>query len=152
MQRREIEDGRGACKGAEGRQNARNDIKVLPVDIRLTNISGTDATNIATASSSLASASDGIKTIAGAILTGKDAPAAARQQVGDGLQNALSALQNVTGEYFRSFTRLTPGTLALPNRTSTMRCLLERMLLKTAIEHEAGPRSIFFRITIEVLI
>ena len=60
--------------------------------------SGTDATNVASASSALDSASAGIKTIAGAILTGQTAPASARDQVGQGLQNALSALQNVTGE------------------------------------------------------
>jgi len=59
-----------------------------------------DATNIATAASSLASAQDGIKTIAGSILTGKAAPASARTQVGDGLENALSALGNVTDLYF----------------------------------------------------
>jgi hypothetical protein len=59
-----------------------------------------DATNIATAASSLASAQEGIKTIAGAILTGKTAPASARTQVGDGLENALAALGNVTDLYF----------------------------------------------------
>lgn len=58
--------------------------------------SGTDATNVQTAATALSSASDGIKTIAGAILTGQQAPAAARDQVGTGLQTALSAMQNVT--------------------------------------------------------
>jgi hypothetical protein len=58
-----------------------------------------DATNIATAASSLDSAQDGILSIAGALLTGKTAPASARTQVGDGLQNALAALGNVTDMY-----------------------------------------------------
>jgi hypothetical protein len=71
------------------------------VNALATQANGTaDATNIATAASSLASAQDGIKTIAGALLTGKTAPASARTQVGDGLENALAALGNVTDLYF----------------------------------------------------
>lgn len=51
------------------------------------------------ASSALSSASAGIKTIAGSILTGQTAPASARDQVGAGFTNALSALSNVTSVY-----------------------------------------------------
>ena len=61
--------------------------------------SGTDATNVAIASSALDSASAGIATIAGSILSGQNAPASARDQVGTGLKTALSALKNVTGVY-----------------------------------------------------
>jgi hypothetical protein len=61
--------------------------------------SGDDAATIGTASSALQSASDGIKTIAGALLSGQTAPASARDQVGTGLETALSALSNVTSVY-----------------------------------------------------
>ncbi|THU78096.1 hypothetical protein K435DRAFT_973671 [Dendrothele bispora CBS 962.96] len=47
---------------------------------------------VSTAQSGLDSASDGIKTIAGALITGQTAPADARDQVGTGLNDALTAL------------------------------------------------------------
>jgi hypothetical protein len=54
---------------------------------------------VGAASSALSSASAGIKTIASSIVTGQAAPAAARDQVGTGLNDALSALGNVTSLY-----------------------------------------------------
>jgi hypothetical protein len=54
---------------------------------------------VGAASSDLSSASAGIKTIASSILTGQAAPASARDQVGTGLKDALSALGNVTSLY-----------------------------------------------------
>jgi len=60
---------------------------------------GSDATAVASAGTALDSASAGIKTIAASLLTGQTAPASARDQVGAGLNNALSALSNVTGVY-----------------------------------------------------
>jgi len=47
---------------------------------------------VSTAQSGLDSASDGIKTIAGALITGQAAPAAARDQVATGLDGALTSL------------------------------------------------------------
>jgi hypothetical protein len=82
----------------------------------------------------LASASDGIKTIAGSILTGKAAPASARDQVGEGLKTALSALQNVTGEYFSWSNDLIEGTQAVLKVILTMRCRLELTWYQIAIE------------------
>ena len=54
---------------------------------------------VGSASSSLSSASAGIATIASSIFTGQAAPASARDQVGAGLTNALSALSNITSVY-----------------------------------------------------
>jgi len=48
-----------------------------------------------TASAGVASANAGVKTIAGALITGQKAPAAARDQVGQGLENAQTALQGL---------------------------------------------------------
>jgi len=92
-----------------------------------------DATNIATAASSLASAQDGIKTIAGALLTGKTAPASARTQVGDGLENALSALGNVTDLFFRLWSVLILGIRVTLLGMSMMRLVLESRLCRIAI-------------------
>ena len=64
--------------------------------------SGEDATFVDTATAGLSSASAGIKTIAASILTGKTAPASARDQVGTGLKTAQSALSNVTTLYLAS--------------------------------------------------
>jgi len=61
--------------------------------------SGADAGSVATAGTALSSAEAGIKTIATSILTGQSAPADARDQVGTGLQTALTALGNVTSVY-----------------------------------------------------
>ena len=74
--------------------------RVLSIQSLLISIlssSGTDATAVASAGTALDSASAGIKTIAASLLTGQSAPASARDQVGAGLQDALSALSNVTG-------------------------------------------------------
>ncbi|KAL9716722.1 hypothetical protein Ac2012v2_001175 [Leucoagaricus gongylophorus] len=49
-----------------------------------------------TAQGGLQDASDGIKTIAGALLTGQTAPAASRYQVSQGLLTAQTALNNIT--------------------------------------------------------
>lgn len=49
-----------------------------------------------TAQGDLQDASDAIKTIAGALLTGQAPPAAARDQVGQGLSAAQDALNNIT--------------------------------------------------------
>ena len=76
--------------------------RVLSIQFLLISIlscSGTDATAVASAGTALDSASAGIKTIATSLLTGQAAPASARDQVGAGLQDALSALSNVTGVY-----------------------------------------------------
>lgn len=54
------------------------------------------ASAAATAQGGLQDASAGIKTIAGALLTGQAAPAAARDQVGQGLTTADTALGNIT--------------------------------------------------------
>ncbi|KAJ7735119.1 hypothetical protein DFH07DRAFT_967355 [Mycena maculata] len=56
----------------------------------------TTATQVAAAQAGLSSAGDGIKTIALAIVTGQNAPAAARNQVQQGLLDAQSALGNIT--------------------------------------------------------
>jgi len=64
---------------------------------------GSDATAVGFAGTALDSASAGIKTIAASILTGQTAPASARDQVGAGLKNALSALSNITGVYFPGY-------------------------------------------------
>jgi hypothetical protein len=53
----------------------------------------------------LSSASAGIKTIASDLLTGQAAPESARDQVGTGLKNALSALGNVTSVYDFTYDR-----------------------------------------------
>ncbi|ESK87502.1 hypothetical protein Moror_2052 [Moniliophthora roreri MCA 2997] len=62
---------------------------------RLNQVDTTDpavADAVTTAQGGLQDASDGIKTIAGALLTGQTAPAAARDQVASGLQTANDAL------------------------------------------------------------
>ncbi|KAJ7624826.1 hypothetical protein FB45DRAFT_796794 [Roridomyces roridus] len=56
----------------------------------------TTSTQVSAAQAGLSSASQGIETIAGAILTGQQAPAPARDQVLQGLATAQSALGNVT--------------------------------------------------------
>jgi len=47
---------------------------------------------VSTAQSGVDSASDGIKTILGALFSGQTAPANARDQVGTGLNDALTAM------------------------------------------------------------
>jgi hypothetical protein len=56
----------------------------------------TVATAVTTAKDGLQSASAGIKTIAGALLTGQSAPAAARDDVAAGLTQAQTALQGIS--------------------------------------------------------
>lgn len=56
----------------------------------------TTADAATTAQGGLQDASDGIKTIAGALLTGQTAPAASRDQVSQGLLTAQTALNNIT--------------------------------------------------------
>lgn len=53
-----------------------------------------------TAANGISSADSGVKTIAGALLTLQQAPAAARQQVEDGLTAATSALSSVSSYVF----------------------------------------------------
>ncbi|KAK7435052.1 hypothetical protein VKT23_019860 [Stygiomarasmius scandens] len=52
----------------------------------------TTADAVSTAQSGVDSASDGIKTILGALFSGQAAPASARDQVGTGLNDALTAM------------------------------------------------------------
>ncbi|KAJ3773602.1 hypothetical protein FB446DRAFT_787644 [Lentinula raphanica] len=64
----------------------------------LSKITGTDAATtsaVSTAKSGLSSAGDGIKTIAAALIQGQAAPADARNQTGEGLQTALTALSGL---------------------------------------------------------
>ncbi|KAJ3991675.1 hypothetical protein F5050DRAFT_1812286 [Lentinula boryana] len=64
----------------------------------LSKVTGTDAATtsaVATAQSGLTSAGDGIKTIAAALLQGQTAPADARNQTGEGLETALTALSGL---------------------------------------------------------
>jgi len=59
---------------------------------------GSDAASAAqlqTAATGITSAQAGVKTIAGALLTGQAAPADARTQVGDGLTAATTALNSI---------------------------------------------------------
>jgi len=67
-------------------------IYLLPIN----NSDPTTADAATTAQGGLQDASDGIKTIAGALLTGKTAPAASRDQVSQGLLTAQTALNNIT--------------------------------------------------------
>ncbi|KAF9498317.1 hypothetical protein BDN71DRAFT_1443648 [Pleurotus eryngii] len=64
---------------------------------KISTADATAADAVATAQSGLSSAGDGIKTIAGSILTGQQAPASARDQVGQGLIDAQTALQSIDG-------------------------------------------------------
>ncbi|KAK0205870.1 hypothetical protein DFS33DRAFT_1372397 [Desarmillaria ectypa] len=61
-----------------------------------TSTSNTTAAAVSSAQTGLDSASAGIKTIAGSLLTGQAAPAAARDQVKNGLLSAQSALNGIT--------------------------------------------------------
>lgn len=54
------------------------------------------ASAVSTAQQGISSAQAGIKTIAGALFTGQQAPAAARTQVGNGLTTAQTALQGIS--------------------------------------------------------
>ncbi|THU97854.1 hypothetical protein K435DRAFT_662040, partial [Dendrothele bispora CBS 962.96] len=56
----------------------------------------TTASAVSDAQAGLSSAQAGIATIAKAIVSGQNAPAAARGQVGDGLTQAKSALESIT--------------------------------------------------------
>jgi hypothetical protein len=60
----------------------------------------TTAAAVKTAQDSFASAKSAIGQIGEAIVTGQQAPAAARQQTADGLNAAAAALQSITGWVF----------------------------------------------------
>jgi hypothetical protein len=87
-----------------------------------------------TASTALNSASAGIKTIAASILSGKTAPASARDQVGTGLTTAQSALSNVTTLYPHLMMMLTEGTQAMHWAILMRPSQREPGSLRTAIE------------------
>jgi hypothetical protein len=89
---------------------------------------------LGTASTALNSASAGIKTIATSLLTGQAAPASARDQVGTGLKNALSALSTVTGVYYFFGVELMEGIRPGLRLKLMLLFLLERMLSQTVSE------------------
>jgi len=70
-------------------------------------VTGDDATSASNALTGLQSAASGIETIAIALISGQTASADARQQVGDGLDQAKSALGNITSTASDVTTQLT---------------------------------------------
>ncbi|KAJ3574361.1 hypothetical protein NP233_g1834 [Leucocoprinus birnbaumii] len=71
-----------------------------------------------TAQSALQDASDGIKTIAKSLLTGQQAPAAARNQVAQGLEAAQAALSNVTSTDSTTTSQVSDALTKLQNTIS----------------------------------
>ena len=102
---------------------------------------GADATALDTASTALNSASAGIKTIASSIITGQAAPASAREQVGTGLNDALSALSSVTGVYGFFGVELMEGIRLRLRRKLMLRLPLERMLLRIVSEEQVEGQA-----------
>jgi hypothetical protein len=98
MQHSPLQDSRRPRKSPKCSQSPRCHRNVVSPLSPLT-CRGADAAAVSAATSNLNSASAGIKTIAAGLLTGKAAPASARDQVGAGLKGALSSLSNVTSLY-----------------------------------------------------